>query len=461
MTKWMLGAGPTSMRTGPFGVAPAAELRCNSCHGSLAIGARFEGCPHCAALGRLEPLEVGYDYDRLRMANLLDDWSERQLGLWAFAELLPLGDPDEAVSLAEGGTPLVLLDTPGPGRIWVKDETRNPTGAHKDRFHSVSVSMARQLGLRKVVAATTGNHGLSAAAYSARAGLSCLIFCDPRSPRVIRDLIQFYNARLATVENWEPHLERMVKSLGWYPSTGLTPDPVGTPYGVEGYKTIAYEIFFQLGKAFPSRVISPVAGGDIFYGPWKGFQELALLGAAGGNRLPRMTAAQSAGCDPIVRGFKAHATEVPFHPDPKTIALSIANRTASAIALATAYQSNGGAEAVSDDEIILAVRYLAAQGIAVEPSGAVAVAVALAQQRRRDLVDGENVVCLLTGAAVKWPDTVKLGVASHELQEADNATVDAWISQVDAALEASATEPGAGVNWSANRPGHPPAASLG
>jgi threonine synthase len=336
------------------------------------------------------------------------------------------------VSLAEGGTPLLpLLGWPGPGRIWLKDETRNPTGSFKDRLHTVSVSMARHLGFRKVTAATTGNHGTALAAYAARAGLACLVFCDPRAPAVQRRLMRGFGARVAVLAQREALLAWLVRERGWYPSTGVTPAPVGSPYGLEGYKTIAYEVYLQLGGRFPGRVLVPTSGGDALYGPWKGFRELAALGAPGPP--PRMVAVQAAGCDPLVDAWRRGLPEVPVHPEPRTIALSIGDETGGAIALAALAASGGQAEAVPDAAIEAAMARLAAQGLAVEPASAAPVAAVLALAARGELAPEEDAVCVLTGAGVKWPDTLAPGAAAHELEEAEPEAVRAWIEAFDRA----------------------------
>ncbi len=405
------------------------QLRCVGCGETRPMGLLFDGCPSCGASGKAEPYEVMYDYLRLKREQTLQAWAERDGGVWRFHELLPLPPDAVPITLAEGATPLIRVGLPGPGKIWVKDETRNPTGAFKDRFHAVSLSMARALGCRKVTASTTGNHGTSMAAYSAKGGLRCLVFCDPQAPEVQRRLMQLFGAHVAVMKNRRELLTWLVRERGWYPSTYMSPMPVGTPYGVEGYKTIAYEIFFQLGERMPAHMLVPVAMGDVLYGPWKGFRELERLGAEGA--LPRMVAVQAAGCDPIVQGFHRRATEVPVHPSPHTIAVSIADDTGGAISLRGLYESDGTALAVTDDDIGQAMRLLAREGICVEPSSAASVAAVAVLQRQHRFGPDDDVVCLLTGAGVKWPDALLAVMEPHEAVDEDIEAVRSWISGFD------------------------------
>jgi threonine synthase len=237
--------------------------------------------------------------------------------------------------------------------------------------------------------------------------------------------MQLFGARVAVLADRGAHVGWLVRERGWYPSTGMTPEPVGTPYGVEGYKTIAYEVFFQLGGRFPARMVVPTSGGDAIYGPWKGFRELRALGAPGA--LPRMVAAQAAGCDPIVRGWRAGAAAVPVHPDPRTIAVSIADETGGPASLRAIAESGGGAEAVSEEAILDAMRRLAGQGIAVEPSSAASVAAALGLAARGELDLDEDIVCVLTGAGAKWPDALVDALTPRELVDASPDAVRAWI----------------------------------
>jgi threonine synthase len=399
------------------------RLVCVHCGAATALGPAFEGCAACAT----DPpaaLEVTYDYAALAAAGTLRAWASRAGGLWRFREVLPLPADASVLTLAEGATPLVRLDGVDGPRIWLKDETRNPTGSFKDRLHAVSLAMARTLGFEKAVASTTGNHGTALAAYAARAGMRALVFCDPRAPVVQRRLMQLFGARVVVLADRGAHVAWLVRERGWYPSTGMTPEPVGTPYGVEGYKTIAHEVYFQLGR-FPHRMLVPTSGGDAIYGPWKGFRELRALGAPGA--LPRMIAVQAAGCDPIVQGWRAGATSVPVHPDPRTIAVSIADETGGPASLRAVAESGGAAEAASEEAILDAMRRLARQGIGVEPSSAASVAAALAMAARGEFSADEDVVCILTGAGVKWPDALVDALTPRELVDASPDAVRAWI----------------------------------
>ena len=415
------------------------HLVCVRCGAATPLGPAFEGCLACPGGEPRPALEVVYDYPTLAAAGTLKAWASRAGGLWRFRELLPPAPDATVLSLAEGGTPLVRLQGTDAPRIWLKDETRNPTGSFKDRLHAVSLTMGHALGFRKAVASTTGNHGTALAAYAARAGMDALVFCDPRAPEVQRRLMQLFGARVVVLADRGGHLGWLVRERGWYPSSGMTPEPVGTPYGVEGYKTIGYEIYFQLGGRFPDRVVVPTSGGDAIYGPWKGFRELQLLGAAGA--LPRMVAAQAAGCDPIVRGWRAGATAVPVHPDPETIAVSIADETGGPASLRAIAESGGAAEAVPDAAIRDAMRRLAGQGIAVEPSSATAVAGALALAARGELGPDEDVVCVLTGAGAKWPDALMEALTPRELSDASPDAVRAWIDATDASRAPGSVRP--------------------
>jgi threonine synthase len=325
-------------------------------------------------------------------------------GIWRFAPLLPVDEERFQVSLGEGGTPLVLLprvsQATGLPNLYFKNETANPTWSFKDRFHAVAFSAGRMLGYTKAVTSTTGNHGASAAAYAAAAGLKCVVFCHPESSRVQRRMMALYGALPVVMENRKAMLEALVRDYGYFPVTSMAPLPVANAYGVEGYKTIAYEIWQQLGRV-PDHMVCPIAAGDALYGPWKGFCELRELGLI--DRLPAMHGGQPAGCKPYVEAFRAHAERVGVETHPRSMALSIRDETGGRPALQAIYDSGGSAIDASEEEILAALRLLASAGILVEPASATSLACA----RKAGFRPEETVVCLLTGSGAKWPEMLE------------------------------------------------------
>jgi threonine synthase len=370
----------------------------------------FTGCPACREKGTVAALGVAYDYDAIARTLDVAAWAKHSHSIWRFRELLPVRDPACQVTLGEGNTGLVqprrVCETAHLPNLYIKNETTNPTWAFKDRFHAASLSMAKSLGYTGVVASTTGNHGASTAAYAAAGGLApCVILCHPESSPLQRNMIRMYGGHAFVLENRFQYLETFVNDYGYYPSTTMEPMPVGTPYGVEGYKTIAFEVFFQLGGRVPDHVFYPISAGDVLYGPWKGFCELRTLKLS--DRVPVMHGVQPAGCNPFVQSFQQRREDVIVHPDPQSIALSIRDDTGGKPALQAIYTSGGDATDVTEEEIVEAVRLLAASGYLVEPSSAASVAGAMKAGREGRLSRDETVVCVVTGSGAKWPEVLE------------------------------------------------------
>ena len=393
-------------------------LTCTRCAAQYPLEPMFFGCPACVdeAEGGAAALTVAYDYRAIASGLNVEDWGRAGHGIWRFDALLPLRDPAAQISLGEGNTALVrpraVCESTGLSNLYIKNETTNPTWAFKDRFHASSVSMARSLGYTRVTASTTGNHGASAAAYSAAAGMdSCIILCHPESSMLQRDMIALYGGHAFVLEDRFQYLDTLIRDHDYYPSTTMTPMPTGTPFGVEGYKTIAFEIFVQLGGQIPDRMFCPIAAGDALYGPWKGFSEMRALNLA--DRNPVMHGVQPAGCNPYVQSFRQGRSEVIVHPDPSSIALSIRDDTGGPAALQAIYDSGGDATDVTEEEIIEAVRLLARSGYLVEPSSAASVAGAIKAARAGRLASDETVVCLVTGSGAKWPEVMS-ELVDHE-----------------------------------------------
>lgn len=397
----------------------ALGLKCTSCGAEYDLGGYFFGCPGCGAA-----LEVVYDEEAAGSAVSLEQWARRPATVWRYAELLPVRAGGERITLGEGGAPLVRLPPSGrnPLRfLYLQNETVNPTFSFKDRFNTAAVSMARQLGYDRVVCSTTGNHGMSAAAYAARAGMRCVVLADPRAPAGQRDWMRLFGATVAVAMNRKPPLRAFVEEHGWYPSTYMTPMPAATPYGVEGYKTMAYDAVMALGRA-PDHYLFPVAAGDGLYGPWKGFQELHRLGLI--DSLPKVHGVQAAGCDPVVQAVEQGLEEVPVHPAPGTAALSIADATGGRITLQAIRDSGGTAAAVTDEAIFEALRGAAQAGVSAEPASAAALAGAWELARRGVIQPGDSTVCCITGAGAKWPEEVSPLAPGEELVDPGPAVLE-------------------------------------
>jgi threonine synthase len=204
----------------------------------------------------------------------------------------------------------------------VKNETSNPTWSYKDRANTVAVSVGKALGSNRVAAVTTGNHGCSVAAYPALAGLTCVILCHEDISPALVDLIHLYGGTAVIGGTREAFLSALVQQGDWFPAATIAPhQQICSPYGAEGFKAIAYEIFEQMGNLTPKHVFVPVGSGDGCYGIWKGFRELQELGLTKGS--PRIYACRAEGSNPIVRSFRQGLTKVVTVPDAHTSALSI------------------------------------------------------------------------------------------------------------------------------------------
>ena len=384
-------------------------LICTQCAAQYPLGPMFHGCPTCLEKGATSALTVAYDYEAIAKTFDIETWAKPGHGIWRFSDVLPVKDPEHRISLGEGNTalvqPRVVCETTGLQNLYIKNETTNPTWAFKDRFHASSISMARSMGYNRVTSSTTGNHGASTAAYAAAAGIdTCVILCHPESSELQRNMIRMYGGHPIVLEDRFQYLETLINEYGFYPSTTMEPMPNSTPYGIEGYKTIAFEIYLQLDRQVPDHMFCPIAAGDSLFGPWKGFTELQKLHIS--ERPPIMHGVQPTGCNPYVQSFQQGRKDVMIHPDPQSIALSIRDETGGKPALQAIYDSAGDATDVSEEEIIEAVRLLARSGYLVETSSAASVAGAIKAAREGRLSKDETIVCLVTGSGAKWPEVI-------------------------------------------------------
>ena len=395
----------------------AAWLECVACSARFEVGPMFHACPVCAAKGKTAPLEVAYDLGAIGPYMVHDEAP----GLWRWSSLLPPVRAESRICLGEGHTPLLPIGCGRQGlRLLLKNETANPTWSWKDRPNCISVSMAREFGFRRTAAIRTGNHGCAAAAYSAAAEMNCVVFCHAGAPASQLALMASYGARVIRGGNQEALFRQLLQRRDYYPCSIFCPRAgYANPFGIEGFKTIAFEIYQQMDRSVPDRVFVPTGSGDGVYGVWKGFRELRDLGWTG--KTPKMIACQASGADSASRAFQRKSHHAELLDSTSTVALSIAERITGDHALRAVYQSGGSVLTCSDEEALQARRLLLRQGFALEPASAVALA--CVQQVASEWTAGETWVMIGSGAAVKW-GTMTDGFEMPRLWDADVASID-------------------------------------
>lgn len=373
------------------------------------LGAQlFEGCPACAQVDAPANLSTLYDYTAVTPSGLLKSLKARPRNMWRYLELLPAQSLEEVVTLEEGCTPMVRLRELekrfGIGRLFVKEEYRNPTGSYKDRLAACALTHAVQAGANVVTVASTGNHGASTAAYASRAGKDCVIFTLASVPMTMKVMMQVYGAHLVACEKSEDRWRLMgwgVRNENWYPTGNFVAPPIGSnPYGVDGYKTIACEICEDLQWSVPDVVIQPTAYGDGLYGMWRGFKELKEIGLTVAT--PHMYAAEVFG--PLKQALESASKTLKPVPVAPSAAFSIATPLGTYQALAALSESQGGAVAIPEDEELLAVQAdLGKQGIYAEVSSCASVAAAIRLAQAGKVGPDETVVCVLTSTGLRDP----------------------------------------------------------
>jgi threonine synthase len=376
-------------------------LRCDRCDASYPLDLLIEGCPTCLSEGLVNVLEVETSRSPAPPAA-----SSGVGGAIArYAPVMPLGTGQPVVTLGEGATPLVrskaLARTLGLKQLYLKNEAANPTWSFKDRYVAVTISLAQNFGVERIVVSSTGNLGVSAAAFAAAAGMTCLVLMADETSSILRRQARAYGAHLAlaTPEHRPAVFEHLARAHGWFPIGLFLPRRINNPFGIEGYKTIAYEIARDLGAA-PGAVLFPCARGNGLYGAWKGFRDARAWGWV--DAMPRMIACQPQGANSLEVSFAQGVSEPVTLPPARSVAASTAEQVADRRALEAIRQSGGAAFSASEDEIRAAQESLAREGLYVEASSALVVA-CLPRLTASNLVDpAAPVVCLLTAAGVKW-----------------------------------------------------------
>jgi len=312
--------------------------------------------------------------------------------LWRYRAALPLDPAVTPVTLGEGMTPMEEWKSPAGRRVWVKMDHVQPTGSFKDRGAAVMISRLRALEIPAVVEDSSGNAGAAVAAYCARGGLACTVYVPASAPAAKIAQIRAYGARVKDIDGPREAAAAAVKKAA---RTTYYAGHCVDPFFIQGTKTVAYEVAEQLGWRSPRIVVAPLGNGTLVLGLIRGFSELVSVGLI--TEMPRIVAFQSRACNPLVRAFVSHDTDL-FVPG-TTLAdgIAVARPVLGDRILTEIRRAKGEIRDVSEAAIQAAWKQWAVKGLSVEPTAAVALA-GIDQLK----VDNDAVV-VATGHGLKRP----------------------------------------------------------
>ncbi|MBI4277894.1 MAG: threonine synthase [Armatimonadetes bacterium] len=385
-------------------MAFAQKLVCRECGTEYPLGPHYV-CEECFG-----PLEVHYDYDKLRQTLGASEIARRPSTLWRYRELLPVGDAPP-VDMGAGFTPLVRAENLGRRlglrNLYLKNDAANPTHSFKDRAVSVAVTMARQFDFEAAACPSTGNLANSLAAHAAKASIPAYIFIPRGLERAKILSTAVYGPTVVEVDGTYDDVNRLCTELAdefrWaFVNVNLR------PYYSEGAKTLAFEVVEQLGWRAPDHVIVPIASGNLLVKIDKGLDELRRVGLLDGGPVTRVHGAQPAGCAPVADAFRRGADDVkPVRPDTIVKSLAIGNPADGIYALQTVRSTGGVVETVTDEEVVESIRLLAeTEGLFTETAGGVTTGVLRRLAEAGAFRPDETVVAYITGMGLKTPEAV-------------------------------------------------------
>jgi threonine synthase len=339
-----------------------------------------------------------------------DSLKGRQPDLWRYREVLPVENDDNIVSLGEGFTPLLhasrLGSQIGLPELYIKDEGQNPTQSFKARGMTAAVSMAKELGVKKLAVPSAGNAAGALAAYAACAGVEAHIFMPKDTPRANVMECEQTGAHVTLMDglitDCGAEVGRRKEAEGWFDVSTLK-----EPYRIEGKKTMGYELAEQFNWRLPDVIIYPTGGGTGLIGMWKAFAEMEQMGWIGSKR-PRMVTVQAAGCAPIVRAFEEGKRFAEEFQNAHTTAsgLRVPKAIGDFLIIDALRESGGTAVAVTDEELIEATKEIgAAEGIFCAPEGAACLPALKQLISDGGVKSDERVVLFNTGSGVKYLET--------------------------------------------------------
>ena len=383
------------------------DLECANCGQKYDAGQVHNLCTACQ-----RPLWVRYDLPALKKAFPKEKLKDRPWTLWRYLEMLPIADPSRIVSLDETVSPVLearrLAAEFGIQHLFVKDESRLPTGSFKARGMALAISKANEFGIQQVAVPTAGNAGGALAAYSARAGMEAYVFMPADTPAINKKECYLTGAKTYLVNGLITDCGRIVgegkKVKGWFDVSTLK-----EPYRIEGKKTMGLELAEQFDWQLPDVILYPTGGGTGLIGMWKAFNELAALGWLKSPAKPKMISCQSEGCAPIATAFAKGERFAAKFENAATIASGI--RVPAAVGdfmiLDAVRESGGVALATPEADIPKWMRLAASkEGIAICPETAVCIGALEVLLQRGTIKPSDRVVVFNTGAAQKYPEAI-------------------------------------------------------
>lgn len=378
------------------------RLECASCHLEHEARRLLNLCRECG-----KPLLVRYDLEAAARTLTKESLAGRRPDLWRYREVLPVENDANIVSLGEGWTPMLHAERLGKqigvDQLFIKDESQNPTQSFKARGMAAAVSMAKELGARKLAVPSAGNAAGALAAYAARAGLECFIFMPDDTPRANVVECEQTGAHVTLmaglITDCGAEVARRKEAEGWFDVSTLK-----EPYRVEGKKTLGYELAEQFNWELPDVIIYPTGGGTGLIGMWKAFDEMEQMGWIGSKR-PRMVTVQASGCAPIVQAFDEGKRFADEFPNAETVAsgLRVPKAIGDFLILDAIRASKGTALAVTDEDLIDATREIgAAEGVFCAPEGAACLPALRKLLAAGEVETSERIVLFNTGAGVKY-----------------------------------------------------------
>jgi len=379
------------------------HLECANCRTNYEAQTLQNLCIECG-----KPLLVRYDLEQAGETLTKDSLKNREDNLWRYREVLPVENAENIVSFGEGWTPLLKAERlaeilPIKLNLFIKDESQNPTQSFKARGMSAAVSMAKELGATKLAVPSAGNAAGALSAYASRAGLEAHIFMPSDTPRANVVECQQTGAFVTLIDglitDCGAEVAKRKEAEGWFDVSTLK-----EPYRLEGKKTMGYELAEQFHWNLPDVILYPTGGGTGLIGMWKAFDEMEALGWIDSKR-PRMVSVQSDGCAPIVRAFHAGERFADEFKNAATVAsgLRVPKAIGDFLILDALHRSGGTAIAVSDDQLISAVKEIGAtEGLFVAPEGAACLTALQMMIEQNSVKETERVVIFNTGAGVKY-----------------------------------------------------------